>query len=50
MMSPEQMTVDPVFDFDGTLSDVSNIHNLSGFDPTRVWDCPDLPATLTPSE
>lgn len=36
-ISPEEMTVDPVFRFDPALPDVSNFHDLSK-DP-RIWDC-----------
>lgn len=36
-ISPEEMTIDPVFRFDSSLPDVSNMHNLS--DQPRVWDC-----------
>jgi hypothetical protein len=31
-ISPEEMTVDPMFDFDGELGDVSNVHDFSGTD------------------
>jgi hypothetical protein len=37
VISPEEMTVDPVFDYDSELDDVSNIHNLS--DMTGMFDC-----------
>jgi hypothetical protein len=37
-ISPADMTVDPVFKFDGSLPDVSNIHDLSK-DPNRIWEC-----------
>jgi hypothetical protein len=40
-ISPEDMTVDPVFKFDASLPDVSNVHDLSK-DPNRVWDCSSL--------
>jgi hypothetical protein len=36
-ISPEEMTVDPVFKFNANLPDVSNVHNLSK--DARVWDC-----------
>ncbi len=37
VISPEEMTVDPVFDYDPQRKDVSNVHDLSG----RIvnWDC-----------
>lgn len=38
-VSPEEMTVDPVFDFDATLPDVSNIRDLTKFDPEVVYGC-----------
>jgi hypothetical protein len=37
-ISPQDMTVDPVFKFDAALPDVSNVHDLSK-DPNRVWEC-----------
>jgi len=40
VISPEEMTVDPVFDYDPQADDVSNIHDLSGVRPNSVWDCP----------
>jgi hypothetical protein len=40
-ISPADMTIDPVFKFDATLPDVSNIHDLSK-DPNRIWDCDSL--------
>ena len=39
-MSPEEMTVDPVFLFDGQLSSVSNIHDLTDAHPETFWNCP----------
>lgn len=38
-ISPEEMTVDPVFDFNGNMADVSNIHDLTKFDPETVYGC-----------
>ena len=37
VISPEEMTVDPVFDYDGQLKDVSNIRDLS--DMKGVFQC-----------
>ncbi len=37
-ISPEEMTIDPVFKFNSSLPDVSNVHDLSK-DPNRIWDC-----------
>ncbi len=39
VISPEEMTVDPVFDYDPQRKDVSNIHDLS--DLKGVYDCED---------
>lgn len=38
-MSPEEMTVDPVFGFNNELADVSNIHDLT--DRTDLYPCRD---------
>jgi len=40
-ISPEDMTIDPVFKFDSTLPEISNIHDLSK-DLNRVWDCSNM--------
>ena len=37
VISPEEMTVDPVFDYDPQRKDVSNVHDLS--EKTVNWDC-----------
>jgi hypothetical protein len=37
VISPEEMTLDPVFDYDPQLKDVSNIHDLS--DMVGLFDC-----------
>ena len=37
VISPEEMTVDPVFDYDPQLKNVSNIHDLS--DAVGLYDC-----------
>ena len=37
VISPEEMTVDPVFDYDPQRRDVSNVHDLS--DRIVNWDC-----------
>jgi hypothetical protein len=37
VISPEEMTVDPVFDYDRQRSDVSNVHDLSNM--TGLYDC-----------
>lgn len=37
VLSPEEMTVDPVFDYDASLADVSNVHDLSKM--TGLYDC-----------
>lgn len=40
-MSPEEMTIDPVFAFDGQLNDVSNVRDLSQVDAKEFWGCTD---------
>ncbi len=40
-ISPEEMTVDPVFRVDADLPKVSNIHDLSEMDPKVFWECGD---------
>ena len=37
VISPDEMTVDPVFEYDPQRKDVSNIHDLSNL--RGVWDC-----------
>ena len=37
VISPEEMTVDPAFDYDPQRKDVSNVHDLSNM--KGVWDC-----------
>ena len=37
LISPEEMTVDPVFAYDPNAKDVSNVHDLSGM--TGLYDC-----------
>jgi hypothetical protein len=41
-ISPEEMTVDPMFDLDPDLPDVSNIHDLSRFKQEAFWGCEEL--------
>ena len=38
-MSPDEMTIDPIFDFNNGLADVSNIHDLT--DRTDLYPCQD---------
>jgi hypothetical protein len=38
-ISPEEMTIDPVFDFNNNLADISNIHDLSS--RTDIYPCRD---------
>lgn len=40
-ISPEEMTVDPVFEILDDLPDVTNVHNLSEVDPDKFWQCGD---------
>jgi hypothetical protein len=37
VLSPEEMTVDPIFDYDPQRRDVSNVHDLSNM--TGLYDC-----------
>lgn len=41
-MSPEDMTLDPVFDFDGDRADISNVRDLTQSDAEIFWSCPNL--------
>jgi hypothetical protein len=45
-MSPEEMTVDPTFDFSANLPDVDNLRNLSNLDPEVFWNCQDVPLDI----
>ncbi len=45
-ISPDEMTVDPTFDFDGKLPDVSNVHDLSRADPEIYWGCDSVPVEI----
>ncbi len=42
-ISPEEMTVDPTFDFDNKLPEVSNVHDLSDMQPETYWQCENAP-------
>ena len=42
-ISPEEMTVDPVFNFDADAPDISNMRDLSQMDPEVFWQCDDAP-------
>ena len=46
VISPEEMTLDPVFDYDPQLKDVSNIHDLSNM--TGMFDCERNPSVDLP--
>ena len=37
-ISPQDMTIDPVFKFNSALPDISNVHDFSK-DTNRIWDC-----------
>jgi hypothetical protein len=39
VISPEEMTIDPLFDYDQQAEDVSNIHDLSGWAGPGLYDC-----------
>jgi len=47
VISPEEMTVDPVFDYDPQRKDVSNVHDLSSL--RGVWDCEQGTPTFLPN-
>ena len=38
-MSPEEMTLDPIFSFDSNRDDISNIRDLTNRNPAVFWDC-----------
>ncbi len=42
-VSPEEMTIDPVFSFDETLSDVDNLRDLSNVSAEVFWGCEGTP-------
>lgn len=42
-ISPEEMTVDPVFTMNADAPDISNVHDLSETDPEVFWQCEDAP-------
>jgi hypothetical protein len=46
-ISPEEMIVDPAFDFTGELADVSNVRDLSTADAERFWQCPGKTAPVS---
>ena len=46
VISPEEMTVDPIFDYDPQLKDVSNIHDLSNM--VGMFDCERNPTVNLP--
>lgn len=45
-ISPEEMTVDPVFNFSHDAADVSNIHDLTQADPEVFWGCKGEPVQV----
>jgi hypothetical protein len=38
-MSPEEMTLDPIFNFDANRANVSNVRDLSNRNAAVFWDC-----------
>ena len=42
-ISPEEMTVDPVFSLNGDAPDISNVRDLSETDAEVFWQCGDAP-------
>ncbi len=47
VISPEEMTVDPVFDYDSRLDDVSNVRDLSRL--KGLFDCERLERQSSPA-
>jgi hypothetical protein len=47
-ISPEEMTVDPMFKLSDDVADISNVHDLSGMDQEIFWGCQgaELPITV----
>ncbi len=45
-ISPEEMTVDPTFDFNDSLPNVSNVHDLSRMKPEIFWGCEESPVEI----
>jgi hypothetical protein len=45
-MSPEEMTVDPIFSVQADLEPVSNVRDLSNMDPDVFWGCENQPVEL----
>jgi hypothetical protein len=45
-ISPEEMTVDPIFDIQAALPDVSNVRDLSDVDPEVYWGCIGVPIDI----
>jgi hypothetical protein len=41
-MSPEEMTLDPVFSFNGDRADISNVRDLTQADDEIFWNCPNI--------
>lgn len=42
-ISPEEMTVDPIFNFNADMPDISNVRDLSNLDPKIFWGCEGAP-------
>jgi len=42
-ISPEEMTVDPMFTLDADAPDISNVHDFSEIDAEVFWQCADAP-------
>jgi hypothetical protein len=45
-VSPEEMTIDPIFEFNEDVLDVSNVHDLSGMKPETFWNCDNAPVEV----
>ena len=45
-ISPEEMIIDPMFEFDSRLPDVPNTRDVSYLDPEVAWGCKDVPINV----
>ena len=45
-MSPEEMTVDPSFTFNGNMQNVDNLRDLSNANPKVFWNCDEVPVRI----
>ena len=45
-ISPEEMTIDPIFEFSEDVINVSNVHDLTGMKPETFWNCDNAPINI----